>query len=955
MNGGALNISGSGGIDSPFDRQTATVSTFAAGDLLAFTITVNTEGHLVLVTGSGSPVLDSGALTSSSTATYRVTGAGDTSLSVVAASGNGSDNTSVAITATCTAATLGLTSAPSPTTQVGQGYAQTNTGSGGTQPFTYSVSAGALPAGTSLNTSTGLVSGTPTTGGAFSYTIKVSDSGSPVTETATQTLSGTIATANPTISVTSSANPSSFGQSVAFTATVTTGGGTATGIVTFKDGATLLGTGTLSGNSATFTAASLAPGSHSITASYGGDTNYAPAVSSALVQVVNPALTTTTVTSSANPSVFGQSVTLTAAVAAGGKTVTGTVTFKDGAAVLGTAPLSGNAATLTTTALAPGGHSITATYSGDTNFASSVSAAFIQAVNQAVTTTTVASSANPSVFGQSVVFTASVAAGGATATGTVTFKDGATVLGTATLSGNVATLTTTSLAAGGHSITASYGGDASFASSTSSALAQAVNQAATTTNLASSQNPSQVGQAVTFTATVSGSGGTPAGSVTFKDGAAILASATLSGGIAIFTTSSLTLGSHAITASYGGAGNFATSVSTPVIQAVNTPADSLKLRALQVLVTPMVAQTSGQAISGAVDSAISEGFGGGGGLITPSGSGVRFNFAADAEETSPGAGTVRASDPFSSATGVFASQRSSSRVDDGFAAMAYAGPSKALPRPAAPKERDWLAWAEVRGSELDRWGSSTAVPGATALYGSQINLLAGLTRKLTPNFLVGVLGGYETFDYRSDALEGRLKGDGWTVGSYLGWKITQAIRFDAAVAYSGIGYDGTAGSAAGSFGGTRWLVTSGLTGTYSSYGIQIEPSARIYALWEHENAYTDTLGTLQDAHNFSTGRASTGVKLSYPVAWSDSVAFAPYAGLYGDYYFTHDSAGAAVATAAIPSALVLDGWSARATGGVAARFSNGGQIAVGAERGGIGGNVGVWTYRANASVPFAAQ
>ena len=93
---------------------------------------------------------------------------------------------------------------------------------------------------------------------------------------------------------------------------------------------------------------------------------------------------------------------------------------------------------------------------------------------------------------------------------------------------------------------------------------------------------------------------------------------------------------------------------------------------------------------------------------------------------------------------------------------------------------------------------------------AQVNLLAGSTRRLLPNFLVGVLGGYETFDYRSDALQGRLKGDGWTVGSYLGWMITQNIRFDAAVAYSGIGYDGTAGTAAGSFAGHRWLVSGGL-------------------------------------------------------------------------------------------------------------------------------------------------
>jgi hypothetical protein len=244
-----------------------------------------------------------------------------------------------------------------------------------------------------------------------------------------------------------------------------------------------------------------------------------------------------------------------------------------------------------------------------------------------------------------------------------------------------------------------------------------------------------------------------------------------------------------------------------------------------------------------------------------------------------------------------------------------------------------------------------AAPGASVLYGSQVNLLAGLTRKFTPNFLIGVLGGYETFDYRSDALLGRLKGDGWTVGSYLGWKLTQDIRFDAGVAYSGIGYDGTAGVAAGSFAGNRWLVTSGLTGTYRSYGVQIEPSARVYALWEHESAYTDTLGTLQTARDFATGRASGGFRLLYPIVWSSTVSLAPYGGLYADYYFNSDNAAAAVLAGAVPVAF-LDGWSARATFGLAASLKNGAAVTFGSELGGVGSNTLIWTFRGRANVPF---
>jgi hypothetical protein len=482
----------------------------------------------------------------------------------------------------------------------------------------------------------------------------------------------------------------------------------------------------------------------------------------------------------------------------------------------------------------------------------------------------------------------------------------------------------------------------------------------TTVAIASSLNPSTLGQSVTFTATVSSGSGTPIGTVAFKDGTSVLGTSTLSGGTAIFTTSSLPLGSHTITANYAGAANFAASTSPVLMQAVNTSADSLKLRALQVLVTPVVGQVSGQAISGAVDSAISEAFSDNGALVTPSGSGVRFNFSGDPDphlaDNAP-----RANDPFSSATGSFGSGRGfgsqlpsrtdgAPHVDDALGALAYARPTKAPPLHVA-EPKDWFGWAEVRGATLDHWGSLAAVPGASMLYGSQVNLLAGLTRKLTPNFLIGVLGGYETFDYRSDALLGRLKGDGWTVGSYLGWKLTQDIRFDAGVAYSGIGYDGTAGAAAGSFAGNRWLVTSGLTGTYQSYGVRIEPSARVYALWEHETAYTDTLGMLQTARDFATGRASGGVKFLYPIAWSSTAMLAPYGGLYADYYFNSDNAAAAVLAGAVPAAF-LDGWSARAAFGLGASLKSGAAITFGGELGGVGSSTRIWTFRGRANVPF---
>jgi hypothetical protein len=129
---------------------------------------------------------------------------------------------------------------------------------------------------------------------------------------------------------------------------------------------------------------------------------------------------------------------------------------------------------------------------------------------------------------------------------------------------------------------------------------------ATTTNLTSSRNPSSFGEPVTFTATVTSAGSTPTGSVSFLDSSTVLGTVTLSSDIAAFTISTLPTGNHSITASYSPGSGFAASTSAVLIQSVNTPTDSLRFRALQILVTPTEAQVSGQAFSGAVQSAVGE-------------------------------------------------------------------------------------------------------------------------------------------------------------------------------------------------------------------------------------------------------------------------------------------------------------------------------------------------------------
>jgi len=268
---------------------------------------------------------------------------------------------------------------------------------------------------------------------------------------------------------------------------------------------------------------------------------------------------------------------------------------------------------------------------------------------------------------------------------------------------------------------------------------------------------------------------------------------------------------------------------------------------------------------------------------------------------------------------------------------------------------------DIRGTGFDRLTSTTTVAGTTTaaapLHGLQVDALAGLTYKVRPNFLVGVVGGYENFNFTEQDINGKLTGDGWTVGSYLAWKITPSIRYDLAATYSGISYNGVAGLAQGNFTGERWMVQTGLTGTYRAWGFTVEPSAKVYALWENEGAYVDSLGTQQSSHDFSTGRASAGARVIYPFAWTDTISLAPYVGIYGDYYFNQDDAAAILAAGGVPlaSTPLLQGWSARMTGGLGMKFASGGVVGLGAEYGGLGGNFQTWTFKAKAQVPFGAQ
>lgn len=358
-----------------------------------------------------------------------------------------------------------------------------------------------------------------------------------------------------------------------------------------------------------------------------------------------------------------------------------------------------------------------------------------------------------------------------------------------------------------------------------------------------------------------------------------------------------------------------TSASCIAANLASTTKDSQNLSALQDMIAPIIAQTSGQAITGAIGDAVGDAFANGANPITASGNGLHFNFAANTPRDS--------------------------RIEEPFNALGYAangGIATKAPRLSPLVERDWSLWADVRGT-----GWRGGDPNSD-IKGTQANVTAGLGRKLATDFLIGILTGYERFKYDVASLTGALSGTGGTVGTYAAWHINGQLRVDAALAWSDIKYDASAGTAAGSFRGSRWLYSAGLTGTYGLGAVALEPSAKVFLLNEREGAWTNNLGITQDAHVFTVGRASNGAKVLRSFVYAPNAMLTPYVGLFGDYRFSTNNA--------LPVVGIKDGLSGRLTSGATITDARGMTLAVGGEVGGLGANYKVWTGNARVNWPF---
>jgi trimeric autotransporter adhesin len=368
-------------------------------------------------------------------------------------------------------------------------------------------------------------------------------------------------------------------ENVTLTATVAASGlgaGTPTGTVQFFSGTTSLGTATISGGVATLTTSVLAAGGNSITGQYSGDANFIASTSPAVsVTVAAIATSDTTVTFTPTSPTYGQSVVLTATVNPVSPLTgapTGTVEFFNGSTLLGTETLTAgtnsSTATLTTSNLPVAANSITAQYSGDSNFTSSTSAPVTVTVSTVATTTVLTFTPTSPTYGTTVEFTATItpaSTGPQQPTGEVDFYNGTTLLQSVAISGDVASYSTSALPVGTNSITAKYVGDTNYATSTSTpATVVTVAQGTTTTTVSFSPTLPVYGQVVTLTATITpGASGSasPTGTVDFFNGSTLIGTGTLSNNVATLNTTALPVGSTAVTAQYLGDSNYSGSTS----------------------------------------------------------------------------------------------------------------------------------------------------------------------------------------------------------------------------------------------------------------------------------------------------------------------------------------------------------------------------------------------------------
>ena len=413
------------------------------------------------------------------------------------------------------------------------------TTSGQTVTCTYTPPS-AITAGTALPDISIPVTLTLGLSGTITNTARISSTdGLPATSSDPVNVSAFTASASP--------SPQAYAQPVTLTAALPS---SATGTVTFTSGTTTLCTVTLPALSCT---ASNAPtGSDTVTATYSGDSNFAPQTTTTTLTISKA---TPSMTEAAAPAsiVHGSQDTLSFSGLPGD--ATGTVTFASGGSTLCTATIP-VLSCQTATTLAAGTYAVTATYSGDGNYNGTTATGASFTVTKADTSFTELAAPASVPYGTPDTLSVSGLPGGAT--GTVTFTSGGTTLCVATLPAASCT-TPISLIVGTYNVTATYSGDGNYNGMTATGASFSVTQATTSfTELAA---PASVPYGTADTLSVSGLAAGATGTLTFTSGGSTLCTAVLPAA-SCDTSASLAPGTYPVTATYSGDSNHSGATAT---------------------------------------------------------------------------------------------------------------------------------------------------------------------------------------------------------------------------------------------------------------------------------------------------------------------------------------------------------------------------------------------------------
>jgi Bacterial Ig-like domain (group 3)/NHL repeat len=382
----------------------------------------------------------------------------------------------------------------------------------------------------------------------------------------------TINLAPTTTTLTTSTAVTQFAAPITLTATVTgVSASTPTGNVKFMDGTTVLATVPLNGlGVASYFNSSLTAGTHTITAAYQGDVDYAGSTSTQIItETISETPTVTTLSTNATSSISGRPVLLTATViATGGSLPTGTIAFMNGNIMLGNANLARGTASLSVPNLNVGTDEVTAIYSGDSNDVTSRSQTIAITIVQSPTMTSVSASQSPLPTLTPVVISATVSNGGSMPpTGLVTFSEDSISVGVGTLDATgKATISIPSLPAGSHTFTANYAGDTPDIPSGSAPFTLVVQPRSTTDVLTASATSLDGGQQLTLISVVRPIGNAPTtgptGNVTFLSGTDTLATTAVDATGVATVTVILSGTSASISSTYNGDANYAPSSSS---------------------------------------------------------------------------------------------------------------------------------------------------------------------------------------------------------------------------------------------------------------------------------------------------------------------------------------------------------------------------------------------------------